>query len=302
MTDINHTEVNRQWSWLQCSACADSGLANVLCSDLVPSAVLHSSPAASKPHFPWVTLANKIDFKLNSVTCTDKSKSMRRQRARLWIHYPGGDCWALVTSSLMSPEQGLHRTGWLLRQAELCAAQDMPATPPQTPSHAQALTRALITLVLVHQCDKVGMCWEVKQDSGFSVQQIEGRTLLSWQDQRIWVPSNWGESQISKERGTESGRAFAHLLPSFRRGKQLPVLAKGCHAQSSLVHSVSLSIPGDFSRRISSPGSKFCKALGKYSSPKCQENLKKDLCHLGASKLGNWLSRIFVILGLGFPS
>lgn len=156
MTDINHTEVNRRCSWLQRSACADSGLANVLCSDLVPSAALYTSTAASKAQFPWVTLANKIDFKLKSVTQTDKSKSMRRQRERLWIHCPGGDCWALVTSSPMSPEQGLHRTGWLLHQTELCAAQDMPATPPQTPSHAQALIRALIILVLVHQCAKVG--------------------------------------------------------------------------------------------------------------------------------------------------
>lgn len=86
------------------------------------------------------------------MTQIDKSKSMRRQRARLRIRYPEGSCWALVTCSPVPSEQGscVGQVGFLVR---LCprVAEEMPATPPHAPSHTHALIRATLTLVLAHR-------------------------------------------------------------------------------------------------------------------------------------------------------
>lgn len=138
MIDINHTEVSMQCSWLQCYICADSGLANMLCWNVVPSAVLYTSPL---PVIPaplsnigiLVPCTSNTDFKFKLVTRINMSKSMRRQRAGISneLGILIGGCWKMVTSSPVPPEQGpglcVGQRGFLFR---LChhAAHDMLAT------------------------------------------------------------------------------------------------------------------------------------------------------------------------------
>ena len=125
----------------------------------------------------------------------------------------------LLTSSPVPPEQGscVGQLGFLIRLCP-CASQDMSATPPQTPSRAHALIRAMLTLVLAHRRDEVGTCCRASRQLG-NISQSANKTS--------------GFECLQTEKRARSrcpkvaGHLLRHLLLSFKRQKQPPLLYKG---------------------------------------------------------------------------
>lgn len=174
------------------------------------------------------------------MTQTDKSKSMRRQRASLWIHYPEGDCWALVTSSPMPPEQGLRvgQVGFLIRLCSMlprtCLLHHHEIHPmhrlSSEPCSLLCSHTSVTRWVRAKKWDRSPVSWYRRLRVGLcSADKTRGFERLQTEERaRSRCPS----LRESRNRKWQGFGFFVSCHP-LKEGSSFQYFAKGCHAHGS---------------------------------------------------------------------
>lgn len=209
---------------------------------------------------------------------------MRRQRARLWILYPGGDCWALVTSSPMLPEQGLcvGQVGFFIRLCSMlprtCLLHHHELHPMHRFSSEPWSLWCLRISVTRWVCAEK---WDRSQVSQYS--RLRVGLYSDDKTRRFEFLQTEERARSQGKGGIESGRAFASLSLAIleKREAASSALQRGIMPMAvtcTMWASAYLVFQGISAEEFLVLGLSSAKALGttgKHSSPKCRENLKK---------------------------